>query len=548
MIAANPPRSALFIRPDTMGDLILFAPTLRAIQAAWPKAAIAVVARRAYLDLGRLLAPQVEWIGMDVDPFAQSPGDCGPEVARLRRTIGERRPDLVVAAAPRRSWLDAALAADWVDARRVAFASSEEDPFFGIQLASAYGVTTAEIFSELAPPGGGEQDWLRNYGLADWLLGRAVERKAPALELGPENMAAANGALGELGLEAGAYAACAAAGFANVRIKTWPADRYAAVLSWLEEAKGVPALLIGQQDERRHLEAIAARTRGAKVWTGTAGQLPVLAGLIASSRLYLGNDTGAMHLAAALSRPIAAVFGGGTWPRFVPAAARAISVVNPLPCFGCGWDCAFGDGPCVAAVKVEDVCGALEELLGAQNPSAPASDREAASVMEVANIGPSVAEWMGKTAAVARARAAEHLARERKLEEIVVLAREKDDEIASLKQAATDKDREIENLKAATDEKDEEISALKGEADEKDEEIAALKRATDEKDAEISALKRSTNEKDAEIDALKRAADEKDAEIGRQAFAANERLELVIRLDARVKELEAACQPPRPPR
>ena len=62
--------------------------------------------------------------------------------------------------------------------------------------------------------------------------------------------------------------------------------------------------------------------------------------LLGEARLYLGNDTGAMHLAAALGVPVTAVFGGGTWPRFVPAAVCGEAVVHPLPCFGCGWDCA----------------------------------------------------------------------------------------------------------------------------------------------------------------------------------------------------------------
>jgi chromosome segregation ATPase len=121
-------------------------------------------------------------------------------------------------------------------------------------------------------------------------------------------------------------------------------------------------------------------------------------------------------------------------------------------------------------------------------------------IREMRNLPEPVVAFMGATAALARQRAKTHLARENKLEEIAFLAGEKDGEIAA--------------LKAATDEKDTEIGSLKRAADEKDAEIGSLKRATDEKDAEIAA-------KDAEITALARTCEE--------------RLQLIIRLDADLK-------------
>ena len=110
------------------------------------------------------------------------------------------------------------------------------------------------------------------------------------------------------------------------------------------------ALLVGHERERTYLESHAATSRTSTaavvapaLWLGREDSLPILAALIADSALFLGNDTGAMHLAAALDVPIVAIFGGGTWPRFTPTARRGLVLVQPLPCFGCGWDCAFGD-------------------------------------------------------------------------------------------------------------------------------------------------------------------------------------------------------------
>jgi ADP-heptose:LPS heptosyltransferase len=410
-------------------------------------------------------------------------------------------PDLVVAACLRRNWLDTAVAAAVPAARCVAFGSSEEDPFFGVQVRHLVGAAKEGFFRETAPAASGDQDWRRNFGLVEYLLGRAVAPVEPSLSIAREIQDRADAILRKLGLEPGKFVACAAAGYANVRIKTWPAERYAETLDWLRRERGIRALLIGQDDERGYLEALKKSARGAQaeVWTGGAGDLPLQSAILSRSALYFGNDTGSMHLAAAIGIPVVAIFGGGTWPRFMPAAHRAIALVHPLPCFGCGWDCPFGDAPCVKAVEKEDVQKALSDILAA----GPAG----CEIRGVQHLSEPVVAFMGRTAALARQRAKAHLDREHKLEEIAFLAGEKDGEIAA--------------LKAATDEKDAEIEA-------KDAEIVSLKRAADEKDAEIAALKKATDEKDLEIKA-------KDAEIAALARACEERLQLIVRLDADLK-------------
>jgi hypothetical protein len=305
--------------------------------------------------------------------------------------------------------------------------------------------------------------------------------------------------------------------------------------------RGIRTLLVGQHDERRHLEALreSAGRAQAEVWTGGAGDLPLLAALLSRSALFFGNDTGAMHLAAAVGRPVVAIFGGGTWPRFQPAARRAIALLNPLPCFGCGWDCPFGDAPCVGAIGAADVRNALSDMLAR-------AERPGCEIREMRNLPETVVDFMGRTAALARERGRAHLAREIKLQEIAFLAGEKDGEISDLKAETDGKDAEIASLKRAGDEKDAEIVSLKAATDEKDAEIeakdaeiASMKRSTDEKDAEIEAkdaeivlLKGAADARDVEIRSLKRATDEKDAEIAALARACEERLQLINRMDA----------------
>jgi ADP-heptose:LPS heptosyltransferase/GT2 family glycosyltransferase len=463
----------VLLKFDTLGDLVLFAPVLRALRNAWSDTRIAVVIRRAYLDLAPLLAPGIEWLATSLDPFGAGPEADPGEVHRLRELITTLQPDLVAAATSRRNWLEVALAAAAPHARRLAQGAAADDAFFATRLRLALGLHASNVFTENIPPAGNEPDWRANFHLVDALLGRPVERVAPRVTLTDPARKAAEEVLRAHQLEAGRYVVCAAAGFANVRLKTWSANRFATAVAHLQSTHQRPTLLIGQESERAYLTevrnaAIAAlgdEAHAPRLWLGREGDLPTLAALIASSKLFLGNDTGAMHLAAAVDIPVVAIFGGGTWPRFVPAARRGAAVVHPLPCFGCGWDCAFGDAPCLGEITAADAIAALDLTLGGL---------ETFHVRPVSHLTDETRTMMDKAATTYRASSAGHLARQHKLEELTALDREKDRELLEKDAEISEKDIANRELEVATREKDAEIAALKHVCDEREKTIIIL--------------------------------------------------------------------------
>ncbi len=485
---SNPPgapRVALLLKLDTLGDLVLFAPALRALRAAWPRTRLCVLVRQAYLDLAPLLAPAIEYFPTTLEPFGTAPDATSAELARLRALVTTLAPDLIVAATSRRNWLEVALAACGAGftpaARRVALGADTADEHFSTQLRVALHLDATSVFTAHIPVPADEPDAQRNLRLAATLLSLP---RSPSPSLTPPLPAtvvtAARATLTSLGLTPGRYVVCAAAGFANVRLKTWPADRFAAALRHLAAQHALPVLLVGHESERPHLASLLASVStgtapAPELWLGDDASLPTLAALLADARLYLGNDTGAMHLAAALDVPVVAIFGGGTWPRFTPAARRGLALVQPLPCFGCGWDCAFSatEAPCLTGITTADVTAALDRHLAA--PDAPFS-------VHPLPISPSLAPTAFINAASTRYRAlrAQHLARQHKLEELTAFDREKDSAIDE-KEASIDekeasiftKEREIADLKSAANTKDTEIVSLKATCDERERLILA---------------------------------------------------------------------------
>ena len=515
------PVSVLIIRPDAMGDLVLFSPTLLALRKQWPAAKIRVLIRSAYKEIAQLLIPNIDWLYTDIDPFSVNPLSVKDEINNLKRLVAQAAPDLIVAACPRRNWIDMVIASAAPEVRHVAFLSKERDPYFGLQLKWAMHAGDTMEYKEIAPPFEADADWKRMYGLADYLTGTINPQIAPQLALGPQALQAADHVLNQNNLKPGQYLVCAAAGSAHVTIKGWSLEKYADVVNRLKDSPAPTVLLIGHSSEKQSLEKVKALCPkvDVKLWVGNEGELGILAALIAQAKLYLGNDTGAMHLAAALNIPSVAIFGGGTWPRFKPEVKQGISLINPLPCFGCGWDCPFGDAPCVKAIPEADVTQAVLDLL--------ADGKINGNELRELSIYPAfVKEMMGHYSSEAKERSALHLKREQTLIETAMLASEKDSE--------------IEMLKKETDKKDVEIGMLKREADKKDVEITMLKQQTDVKQAEIEMLKKETDKKDVEMKMFKLETDTKDIEIELLKKDTDLKLKEILFLSEQTKEKDAA--------
>ncbi len=504
------PKSVLFIRPDTFGDIVLFEPVLRALAAAWPNARQTVVVRRGYETLAPLFPRSLIWSSTDLNPFNQDPRDAHEEVQRLLEELAPFQPDLIVAPTFSRTWMEVAIAAHFPKARKVAF-GSDDIPLFVKSLNLAFGVNAAEVFKELVPVAADKTDFENNHALCEYLVGKKIDKRAPRLNIPVESRNQANAILQTLGLGEKKWAAVFPAGIANVKIKAWAPSKFAEV-----------------------------------TWLGKDGEITILAALLERCYLYFGNDTGAMHIASGVGTPVVGIFGGGHWPRFRPAGDRALAIVEPMPCFGCGWDCCFGDAPCVKNITVEDAKGALEIALSKQN-------EHFNDVFTVSKLPPTALDLAARVAPIYRRLQSDRLQRQYKIEELTHLGLEKDEaidefkaecnikdaEIGALKHATNIKDIEIASLKKETDVKDGEIDSLKNETNLKDEEIASLKAETNSKDVEIDSLKAEANSKDTEIASLKKAADVKDGEIDQLKDVCNERERLIFKQSGHIKNFQA---------
>lgn len=394
------PARILILRPDTYGDWILTEPLLRLARERFPQAELTLLLRATLADVAPLLGSGLRLLTAPFNPHASVLPADSPELRELGAQLAALAPDWVLAPTFNRTWFDRWVARQCPQARRVGYSSPPPDLLARGAEERAGHDPSDRVFTETVPVEAAALELAKLAAFGQAAFGQPLPGP-PQLDLNVDRGTAERElrTLEELGLVSRQFLACAPAGVANVALKAWPSGHFASVIAWLESVHGLPTLLCAHVSERALVEEVqrAAVALGAhpRLWLGQDGEFRRLAGLQAQARAFFGNDTGAMHAAAAAGLPTLGIFGGGTWPRFQPRGpGPTASVVQPLACFGCDWRCEYGDAPCLHSLPPVTVQEALAWLLAA----APGAQR----VFEVPpsqGLGPEVRDFIARQSA-----------------------------------------------------------------------------------------------------------------------------------------------------
>jgi heptosyltransferase-2 len=145
--------------------------------------------------------------------------------------------------------------------------------------------------------------------------------------------------------------------------KRWGDHQFAATADRLGEEFRLAVVIVGSESERSISEAIRTAMKQQAVVLNGKTSLETLMGLIAESSILLGNDSGPVHLAAALGIPTVAVFGATDYIVAAPYGPLGRAVREPVECSPC-WlrECPI-DHRCMTRVTPEMVCSAAREVL-----------------------------------------------------------------------------------------------------------------------------------------------------------------------------------------
>jgi heptosyltransferase III len=171
--------------------------------------------------------------------------------------------------------------------------------------------------------------------------------------------------------------------------KEWPPERFAQIGDYMERSAGIIPIFSCGPGEAVRVDEVERASRK-PVRRAQNLSLRAFIAALSGARLFVGNDSGPAHMAAALERPVVVIFGSsssqiwGPWRgtndsvggAANPVARSSRVVQNPYECNPCRGDrCYQFDRPqCILSVSIEQVQSAIDSVLK-EAPGAAANIR-----------------------------------------------------------------------------------------------------------------------------------------------------------------------------
>ena len=152
----------------------------------------------------------------------------------------------------------------------------------------------------------------------------------------------------------------------KVQAKDWGQDNWRALLAWFHSRyAGFGLALIGSQDDSDMCDSVARDWLGTKI--NLCGKLTPResAAVLEHARIFLGPDSGPMHLAASVGTPCVAAFSArampGTW---YPVGPLHQVVYHQTSCYGCQLETCITEGRrCLTSITVQEMADAVCRVL-----------------------------------------------------------------------------------------------------------------------------------------------------------------------------------------
>jgi heptosyltransferase II len=322
-----------------VGDAIMAMPALQAVRARFPEAKIAIVARPYVADIyrGQKVCDDL----IPYDPKGTHAGLSGRE--RLAQEVRAQKFDVALL-------LQNAFDAAWLAWRagipeRVGYARDGRSLLLTkrILVPKRGEIPPHEQFYYL--------ELLRRAGWIDSLASESFVR----LAITEDQRQRAEQTLSAAGTRRNASRIALGAGASYGSAKCWPPERFADFVNRFRLHTDADVILFGAASEQTVSDAIAAGIKGSSVSLVGKTAIADLPALLSQCQLFVGNDSGAMHVAAAVGLPVLAIFGP-TDPHGTAPMTPQCTIVQEKPyCSPCFLRRCPIDHRCMTAVTPEAV-------------------------------------------------------------------------------------------------------------------------------------------------------------------------------------------------
>lgn len=341
----------LCVRLDSLGDVLMMTPAIRALRGGPTGRRIALLTSPAGAAVARLI-PEIDDVLVYEAPWVKSTPlrqDGAPDRALIERLRAARFDAAVIFTTFSQSPLPAALLCHLADIP-LRLAHCREKP---------YGLLSDWV-PDSEPEGEIRHEVRRQLDLVAAVGARTGDERL-SLSVSGAARDEARRHLRERGVHAGSSWAVLHPG-STAASRRYPPEMYAEVVRQLVADHGWQIVVTGSDDERDLAREIAD---GARVpvqdLTGTL-DLAALAAVIASAPVLITNNTGPSHIAAAVGTPVVCLYAL-TNPQHTPWQVPSRVLSNDVPCRWCYRSvCPEGHHACLRGVPPDVVVSAALEL------------------------------------------------------------------------------------------------------------------------------------------------------------------------------------------
>lgn len=344
-----PPERIAFIRLDGIGDVMAAMPAVKALKDTFPSARLTMIVQHRVRELPRSLPFVDEVITLPCDLYSSSASfvrslSC---TLRLKKVLLANRFDVAVdprgdpriilamhrAKIPLRIGVNSAGGAFWLT-RSTGYSRSLPEVEHNLDVVSLLGAKGHPEYPHLQ----GEPDAWRSLLSAFPLLSR------PFFVVHPS---------------------------ATMQTKLWPAKRFASVIDHVAKRTRLLPVLIGAADTMKVARAVVEAAKTPTLSLAGRTSLGQLIALLAHSALFLGNDSGPAHIAAATRCPTAIIFSGTNDPKvWKPPGHNVRAIWHYVECSPC--ERRFCRNPrCLLGITVQDVTTTIDQLISLAQPGRP---------------------------------------------------------------------------------------------------------------------------------------------------------------------------------
>ena len=352
-------RTLVAVELTRLGDFVTILPTLRALRRRFPGARTCVVTSEAHAPLLALCEPGIEVISI------RKPKTFVGFLSALR-AVRKMSPDLVCSMGPanRNAALALASGAPFV----VGYLNGTDSltPFLGVMPVESIGFSGG---TNVAFAGENIQDrpWkvLQSIGVS---IPRDPVARFPRWKPDERRLAR----LRSLGLNR-QYVVMHP--FSGWEFRSWPPGQFRSLAVKMLAQLPYDVVFLCSDREGDQLKPLHDAFRGMeRVLFFPSSDILDSAALIQRADLFIGNDSGPLHLAALLGVPVVGLYGPALPGHTAPDAARAVFVYREVACSPCTQTrCIMPANSCMNRITVEEVFDAASRLLGAARVHAVAS-------------------------------------------------------------------------------------------------------------------------------------------------------------------------------